>query len=97
MVRKLVAGAVAVLASMAFFGAAFAAETDFGNAKGFGWQERARVCVALTEEQCTAVVQLQTGGGDGSGAGASSGDAGAGSSGSAGSSGGSGGNGCGPR
>ena len=59
---------------------AHAAETNFGNPKGFGWQERARVCVALTPEQCTAVVQLQLGGGDGSGAAgaaADSGDAGA--------------------
>lgn len=93
MMRKLIVGAVVVLASMAFFGAAFAAETDFGNAKGFGWQERVRVCVALTEEQCSVVVALQTGGGDGSGA------AGTGDSGSAGSSGSTGGNGdgCGPR
>lgn len=93
MIRKMVAGAVAVLASMAFFGAAFAAETDFGNAKGFGWQERARVCSGLSEQQCLDVLALQTGGGDGSGAGAA-GDGG--SAGSAGSSGGNG-DGCGPR
>ena len=80
---------------------AHAAETDFGNAKGFGWQERARMCVALTSEQCTRVVELQTGAGDG-GAGAASGDAGTGAgaaggsggTGGSGSSGGSGGNGC---
>lgn len=47
---------------------AHAAETTFGNALGFGWQERARVCTALTADQCRLVVELQTGGADGGGA-----------------------------
>lgn len=61
---------------------------DDGSARGFGWQERARVCAALTEAQCKAVVELQSGGGDGAGGGA------AGDGGSAGAA---GGDGCGPR
>ena len=63
---------------------ALGADTDFGReGRTFGWMERARVCVALTSEQCTAVVQLQIGGGDGGagasgeGAAATSGDSGA--------------------
>lgn len=91
--RKSIIAIIVIAASALVFGAAFGAETEFGNAKGFGWQERARVCAALTEQQCSDVVALQTGGGDGSGAAGDSGDAGA----SSGASSGGNGDGCGPR
>lgn len=88
---KTMIAAIAGMVMMA--GAANAAEltqsvNDDGSARGFGWQERARVCIALTEAQCKAVVELQSGGGDGAGGGA------AGDGGSAGAA---GGDGCGPR
>lgn len=80
MVRKLTVAVVAILASMAFFGAAFAAETT-----GADW----RLCRIDDERPgCEAKFgpsnqQIQAGGGDGA-AGATGGDAGAGSSGSSG-------------
>lgn len=80
----------AVVAVILMAGTAVAAETDFGNARGFGWQERARVCVALTPAQCDAVVLLQGAGSDGAGSGAAAAaDSGASSSGGNGATGGS--------